>query len=301
MIFSEIYSAYYNAVAEILKIAISRSVTDDDIRKIAERVAFSESAVSIESAIHNESWNLIDRDGRTPIKNEPSIPLSNLQKSWLKAISLDPRVKLFDYSFDWLDDVEPLFTNEDYFIFDKYNDGDNFEDEVYIHNFKLILDAIKNQYPIVISILNKRGRKTNSCVLPQYLEYSEKDDKFRLIAIGNRYTDIINLGKIISCERFYGNFSAKILRENRRCSVILLLKDERNALERVMLHFSHFEKQTERTENNYYRVTITYDKADETELVIRILSFGPLVKVIEPESFIRLIKNRLNQQKSCGL
>lgn len=301
MIFSEIYSAYYNAVAEILKIAVNRSVTDNDIRKIAERVAFSESAVSIESAIHNESWNLIDRNGRTPIKNEPSVPLSNLQKSWLKAISLDPRVKLFDCNFDWLDDVEPLFTSDDYFIFDKYSDGDNFEDETYIHNFKLILDAVKNQYPIMISIINKRGRKTNFCVLPQYLEYSEKDDKFRLIASGNRYADIINLGKIISCERFNGSFSARIPEKNRKCSVILLLKDERNALERVMLHFSHFEKQAERTENNCYRVTIVYDKADETELVIRILSFGPFVKVIEPENFVNLIKDRLNQQKSCGL
>ena len=40
---------------------------------------------------------------------------------------------------------------------------------------------------------------------------------------------------------------------------------------------------------------------DETEMVIRLLSFGPMVKVIAPESFVDLIKKRLVDQKSCGL
>ena len=46
---------------------------------------------------------------------------------------------------------------------------------------------------------------------------------------------------------------------------------------------------------------INYSKDDETELLIRILSFGPTVKVIEPESFVSLIKERLHNQKSCEL
>ena len=46
---------------------------------------------------------------------------------------------------------------------------------------------------------------------------------------------------------------------------------------------------------------VKYDKDDETELVIRILSFGPMVKVIEPYSFVDLIKKRLMMQKGCGL
>ena len=42
-------------------------------------------------------------------------------------------------------------------------------------------------------------------------------------------------------------------------------------------------------------------KDDETEIVIRILSFSQMVKVVEPNSFIDLIKDRLLKQKSCGL
>ena len=66
------------------------------------------------------------------------------------------------------------------------------------------------------------------------------------------------------------------------------------------MHFAHFEKQAEKLEENRYRVTITYDKNDETEIVIRILSFGPMVKVTMPQSFVDLIKERLISQKSCG-
>ena len=45
---------------------------------------------------------------------------------------------------------------------------------------------------------------------------------------------------------------------------------------------------------------VDYDKDDETEMVIRILSFGPMIKVVQPEHFINLIKERLRKQKKLG-
>lgn len=82
--------------------------------------------------------------------------------------------------------------------------------------------------------------------------------------------------------------------------MVLELTDRRNALERVLLHFAHFEKQAEKLEEDRYRITIFYEKEDETELVIRILSFGPMVKVTSPQHFVDLIKQRLLAQKNCG-
>ena len=77
--------------------------------------------------------------------------------------------------------------------------------------------------------------------------------------------------------------------------------DERNALERVMLHFAHFEKRAERLGDNRYLLRMKYYESDETEIVIRVLSFGPCVKVLEPQSFVNRIRERLIAQKSCGL
>lgn len=87
-----------------------------------------------------------------------------------------------------------------------------------------------------------------------------------------------------------------MLLEPERCAVTVLLTDERNALERAMLNFSHLEKITERLDEKHYRLQLMYNKSDETEMVIRILSFGPLLRVQEAAGFIELLRHRLRKQ-----
>lgn len=302
MIFSELYGAYYNAIAKIIERAMKHPLEKGELRSIVDEYAFSESILNIETAIQEERWQLIKKDGTTPIKNVPSMPLTLLQKRWLKAISLDPRMKLFDDELADLDEVEPLFTQDDFYIFDKYTDGDPFEEGAYIRNFRLILDAIKNKYPLQITTCSRKHRESSFIIMPKYLEYSEKDDKFRLIATGRKYMDTINLARIISCEPYIGEYAPReITRCNSKTEVVEFeLVDERNALERVLLHFAHFKKEAERMDGDKYKITVTYDKDDETEMLIRILSFGPMVRVVGPDYFVNLIKDRLIKQKSCG-
>ena len=110
----------------------------------------------------------------------------------------------------------------------------------------------------------------------------------------------MNLGRIISCERTKTAENTELIHRipPRKRRVIFELEDERNALERVLLHFAHFPKKAEKIEQNRYHIMVDYDKDDETEMVIRILSFGPMIKVVQPEHFINLIKERLRKQKS---
>lgn len=303
MIFSELYSVYYNTVAEILKAAIDHPLGKNELRRIVEERAFGESILNIEPSLTEGRWQLLKRDGTTPIQSVPLMPLTMIQKRWLKAISLDSRIRLFQDELIEFPDVEPLFTEEDIYIFDKYADGDNYRDGAYIKNFRQILDAIRNRYPLSIDVLNRRGHRTCIVLMPEYLEYSEKDDKFRLIGSGCRLGRTVNLGRIIRCERYTGQnvISSNERKRRRPRSVQFELVDQRNALERVLMHFAHFEKQAEQIGDQRYKVTIYYDKDDETEMVIRILSFGPMVKVTAPVHFINLIRERLIQQKSCGL
>lgn len=212
-------------------------------------------------------------------------------------------MKLFDFDGSGLEDVQPLFTFDDIYIFDRYADGDPFGDETYIQTFRLILNAVKNRRPLRIDVENQRGTRTRVNVLPEYLEYSEKDDKFRLITSGCRYGQIINLGRILSCEPLEENFRGYQKKPAMAAdkSIVIELYDGRNALERVLLHFAHFEKEAQRLDEKHYRVTIRYQRDDETELVIRVLSFGPFIRVTEPECFMALIKKRLEMQKSCEL
>lgn len=299
-VFSELYGAYYNAVAGILRTAVTQPMNKSELRRTVNRYAFGESVLNIEPAIDEERWRVIHKDGSTPLKHPPTLPLTTLQKRWLKAIYSDPRIKLFtDEEIDF--DVEPLFRPEDISVFDKYSDGDPYDDEAYIKNFRLILDAIKNKYPVGINSTNRKGEITYAVVQPEYLEYSEKDDKFRVICSGNKYGVTINLGRIVSCRKYTKPFeiASDKMREPKMQTVEFELTDRRNALERVLMHFAHFEKQAEKTGDDKYTVTVRYGKDDETEMVIRILSFGPMIKVTSPAHFVDLIRERLIAQKNC--
>ncbi len=86
------------------------------------------------------------------------------------------------------------------------------------------------------------------------------------------------------------------LRPGKPEALIFELKDERRALERVLLHFSHLEKETKRLDDTRYLVTLRYDRADETEMVIRILSFGPMIRVLEPQRFVEQLRERIHHQ-----
>ena len=302
MIFSELYSAYYNTVADILTKLVGGVTDEKELRQSVTAYAFGESALTILPSLKEQKWQLVRPDLSTPIRHKPTMPLTLLQKQWLKAISLDPRIRLFDISFDFLDDVEPLFTPEDYRVYDRYGDGDPYEDENYIRHFRLILSAIRERAPIKLDVTNRNGKNVYTKCLPVRLEYSEKDDKFRLITAGCHFMTTVNLAKITSCSRYNGPHT---IRSDRRSvcydTVTLRITDERNALERCMLHFAHFEKQAERLDEKHYLLHVRYDREDRAELVIRILSFGPLVEVTAPKSFRDLIKQKLKSQKSCEL
>ena len=301
MIFSEIYGAYYHTVSAILSEAITQALSEDQLRNIVMKYAFNESIVSIPAALKEGRWQLLNADGTTPIKHKPSMPLSHLQKQWLKAVSCDPRIRLFGDMDLGLDDIKPLFLPSDVILFDKYSDGDDYSDEGYIARFRLILDAIRNKYPLHIRTLNRKGDPLDLTVLPERLEYSEKDNKFRLIGSGQRSMSTINLGRILSCEPSDKSFTISYENSDhtRPRMVTFELTDQRKALERVLLHFAHFEKTAEKISDDKYLITVHYDKEDEIELVIRILSFGPMIRVTAPQHFIDLIKKRLKDQKSC--
>ena len=296
MIFHEIYSVYYQTVAKILEEALDHPLKQDEICNIIEKYAFSESILSIESALREQKWQLLKSDGTTIFKNDPSMPLTTIQKRWLKSICQDPRIHLFQDDLKEIEfpEIEPLFTPNDFYIFDQYQDGDDYTDESYIRNFRMILDAIKNQYPLKITTYNHKGKKVSMKILTKYLEYSEKDDKFRVAGFGSRLGGTVNLGRIISCERTKTAENTELIHRipPRKRRVFFELEDERNALERVLLHFAHFPKKAEKIEENRYHIMVDYDKDDETEMVIRILSFGPMIKVVQPEHFINLIKER---------
>lgn len=299
MVFNEIYSAYYNALAVLINKAIDGELNSQNASDFINTEAFKESFVYILGAIQTEQWQVINKEFKTPIKNYTRMPLTTLQKQFLKSISLDKRFPLFyDGKLEGLEDIKPLYDLKDFYYFDMTHDGDPYDNANYITIFKTVLKALRENRKLHVTFIDGKGNNQRKICTPRRLEYSEKDDKFRLLCLGVHSISTINLARITSCELLEA-FDTKAVKPliRKKDTVVLEITDERNALERCMLHFSNYEKVTTQLDEKHYEMKVTYYKEDETEVLIRVLSFGPFVKTKAPSHFITLIKERLNRQK----
>ena len=298
MLFHEIYGSYYQAVSTILGEAVRGTLTKKRLNELVQTHAFGESLLNIPDDLTGERWRLLHCALTPELDEEPERPLTLLEKRWLRSLLLDPRIRLFDVDMHGLETVKPLFTPEMFVFFDRYGDGDDYHDPAYIAHFKTILTALREKKDLYISF-ETRSSRPSIVVTPHHLEYSEKDDCFRLIASGFRRSCVIRLSRVLDCS-IVENSRALPPRPNKSETLVFELEDRRHALERVLLHFSHLEKETKRLDETHYLVTLKYDRADETEMVIRILSFGPMLRVLEPAHFIGLLRERIERQRNLA-
>ena len=298
MLFSEVYGSYFAVVSDILTEAAAGTLTERRMTQLVQEKAFAESGLSIPAALKSGDWPLLDENMKSVLRHAPSMPLTELQKRWLKSLLSDPRIALFVPDAAGLEDVEPLYDPDTFVYFDGYGDGDPYDDPGYIENFRTILQAIREKRQIRIRFHGHTGYRHSVVCMPYRLEYSAKDDKFRLLAMKKRIPYTVNMARVSSCElrEEYDPESRHAPKEYTE-ELTIRLHDERNALERVLLHFSHFEKETCKLEDGSYQMKLRYDREDETELLIRVLSFGPVMEVVQPAEFRQLIRERLMKQE----
>ncbi len=300
MLFHEIYGCYYRAVAKMLNLAIAGGLTEKKMYEIVAETAFEESSLIMIPALKKQEWQLLDENLHTPLKHTPDMPLTILEKRWLKTILLDKRGKLFFGSVpenSALADVEPLFLPEDIVYFDRYADGDDYDDPAYIANFHLIRQTIAERRKLKASFRNGREQKRCEILEPVQLEYSDKEDKFRVLCADRQSIKTINLGRIVQCELLEDTFPENVrLKEREKKVLKFTLTDERNALERAMMKFSHYKKEVERRDAGNYLVTLEYDVDDEADVLIQILSFGSYIEVTAPDEMREELRKRMERQ-----
>ncbi len=300
MLFHEIYGCYYRAVAKMLNLAIAGGLTEKKMYEIVAETAFEESSLIMIPALKKQEWQLLDENLHTPLKHTPDMPLTILEKRWLKTILLDKRGKLFFGSVpenSALADVEPLFLPEDIVYFDRYADGDDYDDPAYIANFHLIRQTIAERRKLKASFRNGREQKRCEILEPVQLEYSDKEDKFRVLCADRQSIKTINLGRIVQCELLEDTFPENVrLKEREKKVLKFTLTDERNALERAMMKFSHYKKEVERRDAGNYLVTLEYDVDDEADVLIQILSLGSYIEVTAPDEMREELRKRMERQ-----
>lgn len=321
-LFSEIYNCYYQVVARILEEASQAPISPAEMTRIAEKYGYDESVLTIIPHLLDGDWALLtpDDSGKnfaSRLSQPVRFPLTSLQKSWLKTLLEDERIGLFftDEQLELLQrllkDTAPLYVPSAFQYFDHYQDRDVINSSFRRH-FQLILKAIEQHQTLKISYYSVKGRLMEFTYLPCRIEYSAKDGKFRLRALYRRRNgwrmDILHIGRILKIEEsgYYIEEPVDMDRftEYALCEepIVMEISDERNALERTMLHFSCYQKKVERVdETGKYRCSIYYDKTRETELLIQVLAFGPVVRVLGPASFLNQIKERVSRQQKLIL
>lgn len=347
-LFSEIYSCYYQVLRHLL--CSQDALTIQDIRSRICGEGFEESLLSIIPKLEEGTWNLFEKDGnlyRSRLFSHFVTPVSGLEKAYLKALLSDPRIGLFlndgqsDILNQMLDGVAPLWRPEQFYYFDRFSDGDPYEDEKYRSCFRTLLRAQKENRFVDIDYTSPAGNRVHHHYLPARLEYSVKNDKFRLLALKPssrdkkpRSRDSLHAGTDMSaCNTFRKSqtdirMKLEILNISRIQSVQLTEKvlppssdtdpshyldaairrsyykeplrlriiNKRNALERAMLHFANYEKNTTKIDEDTYECLIYYNQSMETELLIEVMSFGPMLTVLGNERFLNNLKTRLQRQ-----
>lgn len=319
-LFSEIYSAYYSAVAALLS---DKSADGRTAQELIRKKAFSESDFFILPKLKDDNlWRFIkykDNQFVSVLRNKPFMPLTILEKCWLKAVLSDEKACLFldDDEIcriqDKLSDLKPLYKKNHFNYFDIYKDGDDFRNKNYTDNFRTVLEAVKSQRIIEVSFTSGKGMHITHMFVPFIIEFSAKNNKFRFFAAqikNNRTVKIVTINFsridfIRKTDLFYSQKAdMKKIFAYKRCSEPVKLKifPARNGVERFMLEFASYEKHTEIDENTGICTALLYfDKQDETEILIKLLSFGPVIKIESPQSFLDQFTERISKQKNLLL
>lgn len=314
-LFSEVYNSYYQILQSLLK--YPEGFTLDDLKRKVKEQGFEESLLYLIPKLSSNEWSLCEKDGThyiSTLSDKFYVPLTTLQKSYVKSILLDNRMKLFldekqrDTLLSLLADVEILWEESQFHYYDRFADGDDFDNPNYITCFRSLLFAIEQQHFVDIEYTSKTNHRVHHHYLPARLEYSVKNDKFRLLALeytkNNRMRlEILNLdriGKVTLLDKKIDSqvdLNALIRQTYYKEPVRLLIHDKRNALERAMLQFANYDKNTTKLSEDTYECLIYYNEKQETELLIEVLSFGPMIKVTGNERFLRELRKRMNRQK----
>lgn len=330
-LFSEIYNCYYQIMKSILE---KNELSIDELRTQITNYGYEESLLYLIPKLTSGEWALLEQNGDTfisKLSEDFYVPLTNLQKSYIKTILQDIRIQLFFTTEELqqlqtlFQDVEILWKPEDFYYYDRFSNRDSYEDITYQKHFRTLVNAIHNHQYVDIHYESRLGHRVHHHYLPCRLEYSIKNDKFRLLGITktnkknsknllhrdlSEHKNVIQQNiEILNLERMQNvtllpeyatdipDINQSIRSTYYKEPVKLLIHTDRNALERTMLQFANYEKNTTKINDNTYECLIYYNQKMETELLIEVLSFGPMVEVLGNDHFLSMIKDRLRKQK----
>lgn len=322
-LFNEIYGIYYRIAAMALE---RRKLADKDINDLIAKHGTEETVLGLAPKLipakdpaHSEDLGFFRRtkDGtlESVFTYAPKQYITTLERRWLKSKLTDRRIRLFlsDETIAALEkelgDVKPLYPEGFFRCFDRFSDGDDMSDPEYRRFFGICFTGYKKRKPLRVNYMSGKGNSIAATVMPMKLEYSFKNDKFRMhcrrIKTNSKGFErdcmIINLGRIESvafAEDLYVSRRRDVrFGEGETQTAVIRVTTERNAVERFMLEFAAYSKTSVRDPSTgECTVNLQYFVGDETELLIRLLGFGPTIEIMSPPRLRRQAADRISGQ-----
>ena len=137
-LYSEIYNCYYNIIHDLLRRNVP--ISKDELSSVVSNKVFDETMLYLIPKLNSKEWDFFEKDNNmyiSKLNNEPPFVLSLLQKRWLRSILSDNRISLFLdnealSSFNTaLCDIEPLYKDSDFYVYDRFVDGDDYSNADY--------------------------------------------------------------------------------------------------------------------------------------------------------------------------
>lgn len=309
--YHEIYGKYYQIIHNLLN---SKPQTEKEINDYIRSQGFDESFLYLNAQMLVDEYHLFVKKGDLfyPLTNS-KIPLflTNEQKNWLNTMLFDEKVKLFlsderrnYYQKEFAGNV--LYDDKTYQYL--FQDVDKDEITSKMSNvFRFVKNAIMQEMDINLTFISSKNYYTHKKVAPYKIEYSMQDQKMRLIAVEYRNGEPkriirIKLASIVGyrmVERvkkidFKYFLQEEVLKEPLIIEVYPIL----NGIERVFIELSNYKREAfYDKERNLSIMKIYYEKADEMDLVLKMLSFGKVVKILSDGFIKEEVLRRINKQK----
>lgn len=247
------------------------------------------------------------------LEREFPVRISQIEMQALKSLVKNKYVKHFlsETTINKLTEisrnVETLWDINDIQIKNQYQDGDIDADKSYEKKLSIIAEAIKSNREIIYdNVYPGRYNYLERHAFPVRIEYSYINDIFRVSVYDagqGRFVKLnlstlrnIRLGELTNdtIEIEYRYF----LEENKK-TIELDVEPIDHVIERCFRIFSYYERQARYdAEENKYKLTISYLKQDENEVIRDILSMGSYVVVMSPKRIQKDVYRRITAAKN---
>lgn len=239
------------------------------------------------------------------------IPLTAWELRWLCTILHDDKMNLFlsSNTINKLlalmpDSIKPINIS-DIVVFDRYHSKGHKPNAEF---FQAIVSALHKCVRLQIKYKDGKGRKYKGTYCPLHIEYSKRDDRFRLYVVDDasmrvRIMNIDGITSINTCDSSfdpndYQKILSDFLQENSD-SITVEFFDTKNIPDRLLNEFAPWRKQCELIdpEAKLYRFTLYYYKYDEIDVLIRLMSYGPFIRFVDKDHFInKELMKRIEKQ-----